>query len=58
MVDIESKRLQLRELNVADVTESYVSWLNNPEINQYLESRFFKHEFKDVKRFVYSAPTN
>ena len=52
MVDIESKRLQLRELNVADVTESYVSWLNNPEINQYLESRFFKHEFKDVKRFV------
>lgn len=39
---IETARLQLRHLTEADVTESYLSWLNDPEVLRYLEVRFSK----------------
>ena len=44
MIDdpIETARLQLRHLTEADVTESYLSWLNDPEVLRYLEVRFSK----------------
>lgn len=34
------------------VTDDYVSWLNTPEIIQYLESRFVHHTVESVKIFV------
>jgi len=52
MINIESSRLRFRELGITDVTKNYVSWLNDPEINKYLESRFFKHKYEDIKNFI------
>jgi RimJ/RimL family protein N-acetyltransferase len=37
---ISTARLTLRTLLLADCSERYVSWLNQPEINRYLETRF------------------
>lgn len=37
------------------VTDSYVSWLNDPEINKYLESRFVTHTVESTKAFVASV---
>lgn len=37
------------------VTDSYVSWLNDPEINRYLESRFVTHTVESTKAFVASV---
>lgn len=37
------------------VTDSYVSWLNAPEINQYLESRFATHTVESTRAFVASV---
>ncbi len=34
------------------VTDSYVSWLNAPEINRYLESRFVTHTVESTRAFV------
>lgn len=34
------------------VTETYVSWLNAPEINRYLESRFETHTVESTRAFV------
>ncbi|MDM3872387.1 GNAT family N-acetyltransferase [bacterium SCSIO 12696] len=51
---LESQRLIFRELNVGDVTQEYVDWLNDPEINQYLETRFMIQDIKSVKCFVES----
>ena len=33
IIRIETKRLILRNLKVEDVSEEYVNWLNDPEIN-------------------------
>ena len=36
---IESQHLYLRELTLDDATAEYCSWLNNPQVNKYLETR-------------------
>ncbi len=47
-----TKRLVLRKLSPDDVSEEYVAWLNDPDINQYLESRFARHSSDTVRGFV------
>ena len=34
------------------VTQSYVDWLNDPEINRFLESRFVVQDIAGVREFV------
>jgi ribosomal-protein-alanine N-acetyltransferase len=50
---IATERLLLRNLTEADVTESYFSWLNDPEVLRYLEARFYKlGHIKELCAFV------
>lgn len=55
---IESARIYLRELKPGDVTQKYCSWLNDPEVNKYLETKkatieglrvYVKEKMKDPK---------
>ena len=34
----------LRELEKKDASENYIAWLNDPEINQFLETRFLPEQ--------------
>jgi ribosomal-protein-alanine N-acetyltransferase len=34
------------------VTDAYVSWLNDPDVNQFLESRFTKHTLESTRDYV------
>lgn len=36
---IRTPRLVLRPVLVSDINETYVSWLNDPDVNTYLETR-------------------
>ena len=36
----EGKQICLRPVQLSDATERYVSWMNDPDVNQFLESRF------------------
>jgi ribosomal-protein-alanine N-acetyltransferase len=38
-----------------DVSEQYVSWLNDHEVNQFLESRFQSHTLASTRAFVAEA---
>ena len=50
---IETARLLLRNLTEADVTERYLSWLNDPEVLRYLEVRFSKLvDLNELRTFV------
>lgn len=59
---IETSRLRLRSLHPSDVGETYLSWVNDPEIIRFLEVRFNgvqKHA--DLQSFVDSmsaSPNN
>lgn len=42
----------LKKISLEDVNQQYVSWLNDPSINQYLETRFQKQNITTIKSFI------
>lgn len=51
-LSIDQTNILLKELHPADVTENYVSWMNDPEVVVYTEQKFMSHTMKTVTRFV------
>ena len=49
---LESERIYLRPVEISDATEEYVGWLNDPEVNRFLESRFVIHTLEGVRSYV------
>jgi RimJ/RimL family protein N-acetyltransferase len=49
---LKSDILVLQELESSDVTRTYIDWLNDFEVNKYLESRYMNHDKNTVKAFV------
>ena len=49
---VEAERLYLRPLGDEDCTQAYADWLNDPEINRYLETRFAVQTPDSVRDFV------
>lgn len=49
---LTSERLTLRPMIVEDTTETYVRWLNNPEVNRYSEYRFTVHTLATVRAYL------
>lgn len=47
-----SEPVALRDLTQDDVTDRYVGWLNDPEVNGALESRFTEQTIDTVRAFV------
>lgn len=49
---VTGARIYLREVRISDVTEQYYNWLNDPEINQYLETKFTPRSLGNIAEFV------
>jgi RimJ/RimL family protein N-acetyltransferase len=49
---LDGDRLYLRPLRPADATAAYARWLNDPEVNRFLESRFRSHAVEDLRQFI------
>ena len=54
MNNIASNNLYYRTLTTRDVTDEYISWLNDKDINKYLEVRHTKHSREEVIEFISS----
>ena len=48
----QTDRLYLREVRLTDVNERYYAWMNDPEINRYLESRFQTLSLENLTDYV------
>jgi RimJ/RimL family protein N-acetyltransferase len=48
----------LREVRQSDVNDNYYRWMNDPEINQYLETRYFPRSKDNIADFVKSMDGN
>lgn len=55
---IHERDIILRPLTLEDCTANYVEWLNDPEVNRYLETRWRHHTLADVRDFVASINTS
>jgi len=52
---IDAERLYLRTLTRSDCSDRYVAWLNDPQVNRYLETRFAVQDLKAIAAFVDAA---
>ncbi len=50
--------IALRQITLNDCTTSYVEWLNDPEVNCYLETRWTEQTMESIKDFVKSQRDN
>lgn len=49
---IIGKRIFLRKLQPLDVTETYLKWMKDKEVTQFLESRWEKQSLEKLKQYV------
>ena len=54
----ESPRLSYRSLTEKDATEIYASWLNNPAVNQFLETRHAVQTVASCREFILACNQN
>ena len=50
--------LYLQTISVDDANETYVEWLNDPHINQYLETHFYPQNIDSIVEFIKSMVAN
>ena len=50
------KGIGLRRLEKTDINETYLSWLNDPVVNQYSGRRKFPSSFQDIEGYFASLP--
>lgn len=48
----------LRQIEISDCNENYVKWLNDPEVNQYLETKWSDQNLESILEFVESQRNN
>lgn len=48
----QSDRLVLRPLSEEDATQEYANWLNDPEVNRFLEVRHSFHTVENCRSFI------
>ena len=49
---LDGENIYLRPLDLSDVTDTYVGWLNDPAVKRFLETRHSDQDFEAVRSFV------
>jgi len=49
---IKTPRLIIKSLRVDDISKKYIEWLNDEEVNKYLETRFQMQNYQSCLEFV------
>ena len=51
---MESDRLRLRAFKPEDIQANYVAWLNDPQVVQFSNQRFYKHAESSCRQYLAS----
>jgi RimJ/RimL family protein N-acetyltransferase len=49
---LTGEKIYLREVREEDVNDEYYKWINDPDMNQFLETRFLPRSKKDIINHV------
>ncbi len=52
---IQGKKIYLRQLEIEDCKQYYIDWLNNEELNKFLEPRWQTHTISSNQKYVQKA---
>ena len=50
--ELHGEMISLRQIEMEDCTSLYVEWLNDPEVNRYLETRWSEQTMETIEEFV------
>ena len=51
-IPINGQQISLRTVELAECNATYLGWLNDPDVNQYLETRWEEQSVEKIKAFV------
>lgn len=51
-ISLKSAKIRLRPFKEDDITPTYISWLNNPEVVRYSNQRFCKHTEENCRQYL------
>lgn len=51
---LEGEKIYLRDISQDDCNLTYVDWLNDSAVNQYLETKWMEQNLQSIKEFVQS----
>lgn len=54
-IKLESKSIYLRNIELSDCNAEYLSWLEDVEVNMYLETRWQKQTLEGIRNFVFDV---
>ena len=49
---LSGDRIYLRDVRLSDANETYCGWMSDPDVTQYLESRFYPNGMEELQRYV------
>ena len=55
---LQEKNIFLKDIEEENITENYVSWLNDPEVNKFLETRFISWNEQKIRSYIQSIKAN
>lgn len=55
---VEGKRIHLREIRLSDANKDYCRWMNDPEVNRFIESRLERWTNKKLRRYISKIKRN
>jgi len=55
---IEGSTIYLRDVRLSDVNDNYCRWMNDPETNQYMETRHSRQTPENIKSYVKKTADN
>jgi len=53
-MELTTSRLRLQPFQAADINESYLTWLNDPEVTRYSNQRFHQHTAESCAAYLAS----
>jgi [ribosomal protein S5]-alanine N-acetyltransferase len=51
---LQYKNYYLKKFTIADISDSYINWLNDPEVNKFLEAKYQTWNYENTRVYIES----
>ena len=51
---IQGENIELTTFNENNISDDYISWLNDSVVTQYSNQRFYSHDYESCKKYLQS----
>ncbi len=55
---LESERIYLKGIELSDLSDRYVAWMNDPDISQFMETWHYPHTKDNIRKYIEAHTDN